>query len=127
MHLRKLTIAIALALGPSLWVVSPLGAAPDDKPAKGEDPAAMARRFFNAGQKAFAEGRFTEAAKAFEEAFRFKPHPAPLINAGDAWEKAGDRTGGAHLPACRYGGRREQDRADAVDRLAQPNPARHLG
>src|SRR5687767_14279506 len=70
----------------SLWLLLVLalsaGAA-----AQGKDEA---RRFFNAGQKAFAAGRYVESAKAFEEAFRLKPHPAPLINAGDAWEKAGE-------------------------------------
>jgi tetratricopeptide (TPR) repeat protein len=89
-----------------------------------EDSGAMARRFFNAGQKAFAEGRFTDAAKAFEEAFRIKSHPAPLINAGDSYEKAGEyaqaaRTYQRVLDLPESG---EQDRADAVDRLSRLNP-----
>jgi tetratricopeptide (TPR) repeat protein len=83
-----------------------------------------ARHYFQSAQKAFAEGRFVEAARAFEEAHRIKPHPAPLINAGDAWEKAGE-----YALAARALGRvlkmeqaSEQDRADAVDRLARLKP-----
>jgi tetratricopeptide (TPR) repeat protein len=91
---------------------------------KTEDPSAMARRFFNSGQKAFAEGRFTDAAKAFEEAYRIKPHPAPLINAGDAWEKAGEYAQAArtYQRVLEMDEATEQDRADAVDRLSRLNP-----
>lgn len=83
-----------------------------------------ARRFFNAGQKAFKQKRYVEAAKAFEEAFRLKPHPFPLINAGDAWEKSGDtalaaRTFQRVLGLEQSG---EQDRADATERLAKLTP-----
>lgn len=83
-----------------------------------------ARRFFNAGQKAFQAGRYVEAAKAFEEAFRIKPHPFALINAGDAWEKSGDlalaaRTFQRVLKLEQSG---EQDRADATERLAKLTP-----
>jgi Tetratricopeptide repeat len=88
---------------------------------KGKDDA---RRFFNAGQKAFKAGRYAEAAKAFEEAFRIKPHPAPLINAGDAWEKAGDVAVAARIYqrvlSLEQAG--EQDRADATERLAKITP-----
>jgi tetratricopeptide (TPR) repeat protein len=83
-----------------------------------------ARRFFNSGQKAFQAGRFIEAAKAFEEAFRLKPHPAPLINAGDAYEKAGELAKAARtyerVMTLEQSG--EQDRADATDRLAKITP-----
>lgn len=83
-----------------------------------------ARRFFTAGQKAFQAGRYVEAAKAFEEAFRIKPHPFPLINAGDAWEKAGElalaaRTYQRVLVLEESG---EQDRADATERLSRLAP-----
>lgn len=83
-----------------------------------------ARRFFNAGQKAFQAGRYVEAAKAFEEAFRLKPHPFALINAGDAWEKSGDtalaaRTFQRVLKLEQSG---EQDRGDATERLAKLTP-----
>lgn len=83
-----------------------------------------ARRFFNAGQKAFQAGRYVEAAKAFEEAFRLKPHPFALINAGDAWEKSGDialaaRTFQRVMKLEQSG---EQDRADATERLAKLTP-----
>lgn len=89
--------------------------------AQGKDEA---RRFFNSGQKAFAAGRFIEAAKAFEEAFRLKPHPAPLINAGDSYEKAGELAKAARIyervMTLEQSG--EQDRSDATDRLAKVTP-----
>jgi tetratricopeptide (TPR) repeat protein len=121
---RTLTSATLLAFGLSLSVTAPLAAAPNDKPAKTEDPAAMARRYFNAGQKAFSEGRFVESAKAFLEAYRLKPHPAPLINAGDAWERAGEsaQAARAYQRVLELEDASEQDRADAVERLAQLGP-----
>jgi tetratricopeptide (TPR) repeat protein len=89
--------------------------------AQGKDEA---RRFFNSGQKAFQAGRYIEAAKAFEEAFRLKPHPAPLINAGDAYEKAGELAKAARIyervMTLEQSG--EQDRSDATDRLAKITP-----
>lgn len=89
--------------------------------AQGKDEA---RRFFNSGQKAFQAGRFIEAAKAFEEAFRLKPHPAPLINAGDSYEKAGELAKAARIyervMTLEQSG--EQDRSDATDRLAKVTP-----
>ncbi|MBK7586632.1 MAG: hypothetical protein IPI67_41405 [Myxococcales bacterium] len=83
-----------------------------------------ARRFFNAGQKAFQAGRFTEAAKAFEEAFRLKPHPFALINAGDAWEKSGDLALAARIfqRVLKLEQSGEQDRADATERLTKLTP-----
>ena len=109
---RQLAAALLFAL-----VVAP--AAHADTGGKDE-----ARRFFNAGQKAFKEKRFVEAAKAFEEAFRLKPHPFALINAGDAWEKSGDvalaaRTFQRVMKLEQSG---EQDRADATERLARLTP-----
>lgn len=109
---RRLALLLALS-------VSLSGAAHAQKGGKDE-----ARRFFNAGQKAFQAGRYVEAAKAFEEAFRLKPHPFALINAGDAWEKSGDtalaaRTFQRVLKLEQSG---EQDRADATERLAKLTP-----
>ncbi|MEZ4224002.1 MAG: hypothetical protein R3B13_23845 [Polyangiaceae bacterium] len=111
----SLSIASLVSLGAPLTVTRTADAAgaKDD-----------ARRFFKAGQKAFAAGRYEEAARAFEEAFRIAPHPAPLINAGDAYEKAGElalaaRTYQRVLELDVSG---EQDRQDATDRLARLSP-----
>jgi tetratricopeptide (TPR) repeat protein len=89
--------------------------------AQGKDDA---RRFFNAGQKAFAAGRYVEAAKSFEEAFRLKPHPAPLINAGDSWEKAGELALAARVfqRVVKLEQSTEQDRSEATERLAKITP-----
>jgi len=109
---RRIALGLALTIA---WTV-PAGA---QKASKDD-----ARRFFTAGQKAFQSGRYVEAAKAFEEAFRLKPHPFPLINAGDAWEKAGElslaaRTYQRVLVLEQSG---EQDRADATERLSRLTP-----
>lgn len=96
----------------------------------GEGPAAPeaqgddARRFFDAAQKAFAEGRYTEAAHNFQKAFDLKPHPAPLINAGDAWDKAGEYAlaARAFTEVLELDNATEQDRIDATDRLARISP-----
>ncbi|MCC6903358.1 MAG: hypothetical protein IT377_30575 [Polyangiaceae bacterium] len=109
---RRLGFALLLALA-----VAPVAHA--DKGGKDD-----ARRFFNAGQKAFKEKRFVEAAKAFEEAFRLKPHPFALINAGDAWEKSGDVALAARTfqRVMKLEQSEEQDRADATERLSKLTP-----
>lgn len=109
---RFLAFGLALALG---W------AAPAAAQKEGKDDA---RRFFNAGQKAFQAGRYVEAAKAFEEAFRLKPHPFPMINAGDAWEKAGELALAArsYQKVLVFEQSTEQDRSDATERLAKLSP-----
>ena len=45
---------------------------------------------FRQAQAAFERRDFAAAAAAFEQAAQFEPHPAPLLNAADAWERAGD-------------------------------------
>lgn len=114
------SIVLATLLGSGLSLTPALAQAQDKKPASGAD----ARRYFNAAQKAFAEGRFVDAARAFEEAFRIKPHPAPLINAGDAWEKAGEYALAARDfdQVLKLEQSSDQDRADAVERLARLQP-----
>lgn len=75
-------------------------------------------------QKAFDEGRYVDAARAFEEAFRIKPHPFPLINAGDAWEKAGEYAMAARIfqRVLELEQSTDQDRTDAIERLARLKP-----
>src|SRR5688572_32949982 len=84
---RMFGVLVALS-GPGFGASPALAQAADEPPPTPEE--GDARHYFQSAQKAFAEGRFLEAARAFEEAHRIKPHPAPLINAGDAWEKAGE-------------------------------------
>jgi len=59
------------------------GVAPD---ARGADPAATA---FDEGTEAFRHRRYVDAASAYERAAELRPHPLPLINAAEAWERAG--------------------------------------
>ncbi len=117
LRLRVLVVAFALA-GAAVLVSGP---APAEASAGTKDDA---RRFFKSGQKAFASGRFEEAARAFEEAFRLAPHSAPLINAGDSYEKGGDlsRAARAYQRVLDFAEASEQDRQDATDRLAKLSP-----
>jgi hypothetical protein len=64
-----------------------------------DDDKAAAQQQFQAGQKAFAAGDFRAAAEAFEEAYRRKPHHAPLWNAARAWYRAGESVRAANLYA----------------------------
>jgi len=79
-------LAVALAAGSSTALLSEHAQAQEAQPT--EDEAAQAREHFNAGNHAFAEGKYEEAALAFEEAHRLKPHAAVLFNAAQAWEHA---------------------------------------
>src|SRR5690606_34061904 len=90
----------------------------------GAAPADDAGRFFQAAQRAYDEGRFVDAAHGFEQAFKIKPHPAPLINAGDAWDKAGEYAlaARAYQKVLSLKQATEQDRIDATDRLTRISP-----
>ncbi len=114
-HRRPIVVVLAAgALG--LVMAMPAPALADDK--------GDARRFFNAAQEAFKEGRYVDAARAYEEAARLAPHPAPVINAGDAWQKAGEyaQAARAFQRALKMKEASEQDRVDATDRLARLQP-----
>jgi tetratricopeptide (TPR) repeat protein len=116
---------LPLILGLALLVGAPGALAGPTKGASSAAPgAADASRYFQAGQKAFDAGRFNEAAQAFEQAFQIMPNPAPLINAGDAWEKAGEYAKAARdfQKVVHLKGATDQDRTDAIDRLARLKP-----
>lgn len=51
---------------------------------------ARADESFRQARAAFNRGEFAAAGAAFEQAARFVNHPAPLLNAADAWERAKD-------------------------------------
>jgi hypothetical protein len=76
----KQPIVLALCLA-ALCCVHPLGAQQ-----KSDDH--RAGESFRQAQAAFARKEFAAAAAAFEQAARFRPHPAPLLNAAEAWELA---------------------------------------
>jgi tetratricopeptide (TPR) repeat protein len=81
-------------------------------PARADDAGKRAAAQFAEGQRAFTQGDFTHAAKAFEEAYKAKPHHAPLWNAARSWQKAGDTIRAANQYA-RY---LREAPADAKDR-----------
>lgn len=58
-----------------------------------------AAKKFKEGEKAFRAHDYEKAAQAFEEANSIAPHPAPLFNAAQAHEKAGNLVRAANLCA----------------------------
>lgn len=69
-------------------------------PALAAPPAAESKRAaqsFAVGKTAYARGDFAGAAAAFEQAAFYSPHPAPLLNAAEAWELAGNFVRSAQL------------------------------
>lgn len=56
-----------------------------------------AAQSFAVGKSAFARGEYSVAAAAFEQASQYSPHPAPLLNAAEAWELAGNPVRAAEM------------------------------
>ncbi|MGE0326576.1 MAG: tetratricopeptide repeat protein [Polyangiaceae bacterium] len=117
---RAVAAAVGVVFG-ALLVMPGLATA---QGADAEAPADDAGRFFQAAQRAYDEGRYVDAAHGFEQAFKIKPHPAPLINAGDAWDKAGEYAlaARAYQQVLTLKQATEQDRIDATDRLTRISP-----
>ncbi|MFO0725548.1 MAG: hypothetical protein U1E65_17325 [Myxococcota bacterium] len=67
-----------------LLLIAMLVAAPDPS-------ARLAAQHFEAAEAAFARGDYSGAALAFESAAALLPHAATLLNAAEAWERAGQR------------------------------------
>jgi hypothetical protein len=121
--LRRPVFALAAALclfsprGALAQAAAPEAAAPPANP----DVANEARRAFQAGQQAFSEGRFEEAAQSFEEAYRIKPHASPLVNAGEAWERGNQplRAARVYQRVLEMAQAGERDRGEATERLVR--------
>ena len=58
-------------------------------PALADDPHA-ARQHFDDGSKLYDLGKFRDAAREYEEAYKYKPDPVLLFNIGQAYRAAGD-------------------------------------
>lgn len=84
------------------------------------DPAAEAKKQFGNGSKAFAAGRFVEAALAFEAAHFYKPNAVALYTAAIAWEQANqpERAADAFTRALDAQGLSQQQIATAKERIA---------
>lgn len=117
-HLRRPVLALFTAL---LLLQPSVLFAQAEAPAAAADEGNEARKAFQAGQQAFSEGRFEEAAQAFEEAYRIKPHASPLVNAGEAWERANQplRAARVYQRVLELDQAGEKDRGDATERLAR--------
>jgi len=84
------------------------------------DAAGDAKVLFDEGAKAFAERRYADAAEAYERSARVSPHPAPLVNAAEAWTLDGNPVRAAR--ACDEALRLSLTaslRADLEERLAR--------
>jgi tetratricopeptide (TPR) repeat protein len=75
------TLAAALALAPPAW------GAPADAPGNDVD---IAKAHFGTGQAYYEHGRFADAAREFEEAYRIAPRAPLLYNVGKSYEGAND-------------------------------------
>jgi hypothetical protein len=82
-----------------------------DSSADGEKRAARA---FIEGQAAFDKGDYRQAGEAFEAAYALRRHYAPLWNAAQSWQRAGDDLRAANL-LDRF---LQEAPADAPDRQA---------
>lgn len=93
--LPLLVIGCSLALAPAAFA---LPSAPGKKVSRKDD--ARARKLFVKGDRAYADGRYEDAAKAFEKAYELSGRSSLLFNLGNAYERL----------------HRYQDAAEALDR-----------
>jgi tetratricopeptide (TPR) repeat protein len=54
------------------------------------DDGKLARQHFEDGSRLYDLGKFRDAAREYEEAYKYKPDPALLFNIGQAYRAAGD-------------------------------------
>lgn len=80
-----------------------------------------AARHFAEAERAYAAEDWTQAANAFEAAYKAAPHPDPLWNAARAWQRAGEHARAANLYAryLREAPGNAHDRSNATKALAQ--------
>lgn len=83
------TAVLATCLAP-LAAVAQAPTEVDVSEGSDEANAARAREVFQAGQTAFAEGRFEEASSLWLRAYELADRPAILYNIGTAYDRAGD-------------------------------------
>lgn len=79
--MKSLRLALAACV-----LAAPLGYS---VPARAE-PSAVAKERFDEAAKAFAERRYADAGEAYERAAAISPHPAPYVNAAEAWALDGN-------------------------------------
>jgi len=90
---RSTTIRIAdraLAITLSLAIAASSSATNVARADSTDDARARASQSFREAKAAFARRDYGAAAAAFEQAAKLAPHPAPWLNAAEAWEKRGD-------------------------------------
>jgi tetratricopeptide (TPR) repeat protein len=80
--------ARAVVLGLALALAGGLGRA--DEPHALDEDVAIAKAHFNTGQAYYEHGRFVDAAREFEEAYRLSGKPALLYNMGKSYDGASD-------------------------------------
>jgi hypothetical protein len=95
-----------------------LGAAggTDARAAPPTDARALAAESYREAQSAFARREYAAAASGFEEAASLLPHPAALLSAAAAWERAGDPARAAE----------DCDRVRSLPNVAEASAADHV-
>ena len=112
------SFAFSIALAAHVACADVAFAAPND------DAHHRAAESFKQAQAAFQRGEFAAAGAAFEQAAYYEPHPAPLLNAEEAWEKAGELVRAAEDcdRVLAMASADEKFRAEANKRLASLTP-----
>jgi PEGA domain/Tetratricopeptide repeat len=78
---------LALLLGPTLALAQP--APPQNAPPPGND-LELAKAHFATGELYYERGRYPDAAREFEEAYRLSQRPELLYNMGKSYDGIGD-------------------------------------
>jgi hypothetical protein len=93
--------------------------------ASSDDPVALARERYDAGTRAFGQGRFVEAALDYEAAAAEKANAVALYTAALSWERAGapDRAADDYARAVAATGLPPEQTARTQERLASLNKA----
>jgi len=87
---RRTTTLVTLFLAIVAAVPAPRAHADDEPAAVPDEATRQARQHFDAAERLFALGRFTEALREYEAAFEAKPLPAFLFNIGQCHRNLGD-------------------------------------
>ena len=85
------------------------------------DDAKLARQHFEDGSRLYDLGKFRDAAREYEEAYKYKPDPALLFNIGQAYRAAGDarrRADGVQVVSAAHAGGAESQRGRGAHREA---------
>lgn len=87
--MKTLSASLIVTLLAAVAAAQPDGGAPSRATPTGDD-VDIARAHFNTGQAYYEHGRYADAAREFEEAYRLSSRPVLLYNMGKAYDAAND-------------------------------------